>query len=256
MSASSISRRQWLSTIVTAVTLRAAAGADTTGDAITIVAIVYPALPGAADVRDGIRLGQQESARAAQLLGRSCDVRWAAEADRDALARASALVVAMPPAAAAAAALARNAQGVPVLVISDTAALPSEPLLFVVSTGARNGDGPLDTGCEPAGVHAWEASLTRYGAGELNERFTRETGRPMSSAAWAAWAAVKASTEAALRAASSDAAAVARALRRLRFDAHKGRPLFFDQAQRLVQPMYRVAICGGKRTVTETRGPF
>ena len=46
----------------------------------------------------------------------------------------------------------------------------------------------------------WHASLERYGAGELNERYARRFGRRMSSTAWCGWAATKAVVEAALRA--------------------------------------------------------
>jgi hypothetical protein len=49
---------------------------------------------------------------------------------------------------------------------------------------------------------------------------------------------VKAIAEAALHAESIAPADVADALRVLRFDGHKGEPLYFDDEQRLVQPLY------------------
>ena len=63
-------------------------------------------------------------------------------------------------------------------------------------------------------------------------------GHPMTADAWCGWVAVKAIVEAALRAQSLAPADVADALRVLRFDGHKGQPLYFDEAQRLVQPTY------------------
>jgi hypothetical protein len=93
-------------------------------------------------------------------------------------------------------------------------------------------------------VIEWHASLSRYGASELNDRFRKETGRGMAADAWLAWFAVKAVVESALRQSSGcDAFAAAR------FDGHKGRPLFFDPATLVLrQPLYVVA---GDRVVDE-----
>jgi hypothetical protein len=60
----------------------------------------------------------------------------------------------------------------------------------------------------------------------------------MTADAWCGWVAVKAIAEAALRARSLAPADVADALRALRFDGHKGQPLYFDARQQLVQPTY------------------
>ena len=61
----------------------------------------------------------------------------------------------------------------------------------------------------------------------------------MSSRAYAGWVAVKALLESALRARGrGDRSA---SLARLRFDGHKGRPLFFDPQTRILrQPTYIV----------------
>jgi hypothetical protein len=88
------------------------------------------------------------------------------------------------------------------------------------------------------GRREWGPDLERFGAGELNERFRGQTGRPMTADAWCGWVAMKAIAEAALHARSTAPADVADALRVLRFDGHKGEPLYFDDRLRLVQPVY------------------
>jgi len=84
----------------------------------------------------------------------------------------------------------------------------------------------------------WQSDLQRFGAGELNERFRRQAGRPMTADAWCGWVAMKAIAEASLHARSTAPGDVADALRVLRFDGHKGEPLYFDDRLRLVQPVY------------------
>jgi len=79
------------------------------------------------------------------------------------------------------------------------------------------------------GKVAWHPRLTRFGAGELNERFRRETGHAMDEAAWLGWIAVKIAAESALR---------RRDLASVRVDGHKGVPLRFDANRNLVQPLY------------------
>ena len=94
------------------------------------------------------------------------------------------------------------------------------------------------------GASLWLPSLERYGAAQLNERFTTRFGEPMTAPAWAGWVAVKIALEASLRARSTDAAALAGALLApgMRFDGHKGRALSFRQADhQLVQPLYSAA---------------
>ncbi len=90
-------------------------------------------------------------------------------------------------------------------------------------------------------VVAWDASLARFGADTLNERFHTRFGRAMTADAWCAWMAVKALWESALRAKSGDARRVGEYLSRetTQFDGHKGRPLSFrgwDHQMR--QPLY------------------
>lgn len=88
----------------------------------------------------------------------------------------------------------------------------------------------------------WHGGLTRYGAAQLNERFRRRFGTEPAAPEWAAWFAVKALWETALQVGTTDAEQLAAALEsdRLRFDGHKGQPLWFGRADhQLRQPLYR-----------------
>ena len=97
-------------------------------------------------------------------------------------------------------------------------------------------------------IAAWHPSLVRYGAGELNERFTRAFHEPMTEGAWAGWAAVKAIVEAALRATAANPCGD---LAALRFDAHKGALLTFQRGD-LRQPLYVIdRTPAGGRVVAE-----
>lgn len=78
----------------------------------------------------------------------------------------------------------------------------------------------------------WHPSLAAPGAAALNARFLRQTGSPMDAAAWHGWMAVKVAFEVALRGDEADLLA-------LRFDGHKGEPLYFSEDGHLVQPTVR-----------------
>jgi hypothetical protein len=94
----------------------------------------------------------------------------------------------------------------------------------------------------PAGskIVLWDSRLEKYGAAQLNDRFTEFADRPMDGSAWAGWVAVKIAWESFLRAPNSmvswltsDAA---------QFDGHKGSPLSFRRWDgQLRQPLYAVA---------------
>jgi len=102
-------------------------------------------------------------------------------------------------------------------------------------------------GRAPPGASLWLPDLDRYGAAQLNERFTARFGEPMTGPAWAGWMAVKIALEASLRARSTDPAALAAALLApgMRFDGHKGRALSFRRADhQLVQPLYAAGSAG------------
>lgn len=89
----------------------------------------------------------------------------------------------------------------------------------------------------------WHGALYRYGATQLNDRFTRRFDVPMDEHAWAAWMAVKILAEAGLRARDDSPGALSEWLSRagVRFDGHKGEPLAFDRRRRLIHPLYRLA---------------
>lgn len=89
----------------------------------------------------------------------------------------------------------------------------------------------------------WHGALTRYGATQLNERFTRRFGTGMDEHAWAAWISVKILAEAVLRARPDAAGGLADWLLdgRARFDGHKGAPLAFHAGGHLIQPLYRLS---------------
>jgi hypothetical protein len=79
----------------------------------------------------------------------------------------------------------------------------------------------------------WHASLSRFGARELNARFAARFDRPMDSRSWLGWMAVRASVEAALRGSGDLRAGLAL----LRLDGHKGTALRFDADGFLRQPL-------------------
>lgn len=94
-----------------------------------------------------------------------------------------------------------------------------------------------------AEVAAWDATLERFGADQLNERFARWANREMDEWAWSGWLATKAVWEAALRARSHAPGAIAAAMAsaRAQLDGHKGVQLVFDRAtHELRQPLYVV----------------
>lgn len=86
----------------------------------------------------------------------------------------------------------------------------------------------------------WHMSLERYSARELNGRFRRRFEQPLDGAAWAAWAAVKIVTEAAVRAGSLEVQSILDFVEsRLAFDGHKGSALSLRESDReLGQPLY------------------
>jgi len=84
-------------------------------------------------------------------------------------------------------------------------------------------------GSEGLVASAWHWTWERHGAPQLNQRFERQAGRPMQDADWAAWAAVKAIVEAAVRTESTALVPVAVYLRGadLALDVYKGAPASF-----------------------------
>ncbi len=76
---------------------------------------------------------------------------------------------------------------------------------------------------------AWSWAWERHGAPQLNSRFRKRAKRDMTDRDWAAWAAVKALVEAALRTESADFEALVDYLRgtQIVIDGFKGNPMSF-----------------------------
>lgn len=103
----------------------------------------------------------------------------------------------------------------------------------------------------------WHPSLERFGAAQLNDRFRARFAAGMDGPAWAGWMAVKVLWEAALRARSTQPAALRAYLVRgdTRFDGHKGWPLSFRAWDRqLRQPLYRLDAAGKVAGEVPARG--
>ena len=77
----------------------------------------------------------------------------------------------------------------------------------------------------------WHASLDRFGAEQLNDRF-RAAGFEIDDPLWLGWFAVKLLWEAGVR---------DRSARAMSFDGHRGVPLHFNDAGVLVQPAYTLS---------------
>ena len=114
---------------------------------------------------------------------------------------------------------------IPTIALSAPTVRPAARCVFVVANKNPN-------------AVAWHSSLTKFGASELNERYRRATGRPMTDSAWKGWYAVKAIAESAMRGGDDDRCA---ALGALEADGHKGEPLAFDTVTHVLkQPLYLI----------------
>jgi ABC-type branched-subunit amino acid transport system substrate-binding protein len=89
-------------------------------------------------------------------------------------------------------------------------------------------------------IVGWHRDLVRFSASELNGRFRQRFARPLAETSWAAWAALKMSGEALVRAGARDGAALRQYLGSAPpFDGHKGTALTFRPwDQQLRQPVY------------------
>jgi putative membrane protein len=175
----------------------------------------------------GVRLGAIESEHAAELLGFNFR-----------------LVHSGPATARVSRAAPADAM-IPVVAMTGP---PSGPCMFVTTSATAQRAAHAYAKAQALGDYAvadWHRAFTRYGAAQLNERFEREFGRPMTAEAWHGWVAVKAIFEAAQR---GDDICVE--LARLRFDGHKGRALRFDaQTRTLIHPALIVHAAKGKEIV-------
>jgi hypothetical protein len=129
------------------------------------------------------------------------------------------------------------------LILGSAAASPRRdvPVIRVICDSEPGDDGSFTLApCAGDGREAWQPTLDRFGAGQLNDRFRAATGAPMTGDAWLGWFAFKVLVESAVRIDSSNPE---RLLRHLAdpatlFDGHKGAPLRFGDGRRLVQPTY------------------
>jgi hypothetical protein len=167
----------------------------------------------------GVTLAVEEARRAAELLGSGFEL---VSPDRG---------------ASAAVGPGTDASAIPYLVAAPPSGAPSRPRIFHVASSPKRRSGALAQG-KGARVVDWHPDLHRFGAEQLNQRFTARFGVPMGEEDWHAWMAVKIAAELALRNPEGDPAA---ALPGLSFDGHKGVPLYFDaEDHHLVQPVYLV----------------
>ena len=105
---------------------------------------------------------------------------------------------------------------------------------------------------DSARLVAWDSSLERFGAAQLNERYRKRFSSAMDEHAWAGWMAIKILVDAVLKIGSTDRCALERYLlsKDGRFDGHKGVPLFFDPRTReLVQPLFAMRGSGEPEVV-------
>ena len=209
-------RRHFLATSTVMIVQRSLVAAQS---ARTITIAAEPLEP-LGDYGLGVRLGASEAERAAMLLGH----RFA--------------IVHSGPAMARVAGVAPARTDIPVVAMRGVS---GGPCVFVTET-------PVDAEAVPDGavMADWHPEFRRYGAGELNERFERAYGKPMTAPAWHGWIAVKAIVEAALR--GEDLCAE---LARLRFDGHKGRALTFDPVSRRLRHPALVITKAGDKTIIE-----
>ncbi len=91
---------------------------------------------------------------------------------------------------------------------------------------------------EPPEVRAWHPAFLKYAARDLNKRYLKTYGQPMSDAAWAGWAAARMLGDAAVREQSTAPETLLAHLReRLSFDGQKGVSMSFRGNGQLLQPL-------------------
>ncbi len=91
----------------------------------------------------------------------------------------------------------------------------------------------------------WDPGLTRYGAGQLNDRFRAATGTAMGASEWAGWLAIKIIWEASVRVAQGEGMTGWLTSESAGFDGHKGERLSFRSWDgQLRQPLFVPARAG------------
>ena len=189
------------------------------------------------EVALGLAFGAAEADRSARLFG------WRVEriaVTADSLSR---LPVGAVDAIILDTAITRLPHGIPVLALGCDVA-ESERVFRLTPCGPDR----------DSNVVVWDASLERFGAEQLNDRYRGVTGAEMNGEAWTGWFAMKALVESMLRVRSRDPERILRYLESAnsQFDGHKGTPLSFDRRRQLRQPLYVVQRThGGARVVRE-----
>jgi PQQ-dependent catabolism-associated beta-propeller protein len=215
----------------------------------------------------GIEMGAEEAARAAELLGHRISleprtgVSWS---DLPTLVEGgtSAIITGIGTGIGPGDSMPAFRGGVPapatIDVLGEDDADAGCDWVFHIAPGrarrdaARAASDSSGTHAGDSSVVAWDPTLEKYGAAQLNARYRARTGRDMDEAAWCGWTAAKVVTDAALRLVSGGASTATAeerrrfahellpdALRRGRFDAHKGQVLTFAPCtQRLRQPVW------------------
>jgi len=210
----------------------------------------------AASIEHGVRLGAAEAEQTAALFGGDVvlfeqPAGGNAERSAEKLLGTSKVQILIGLAAQDADVLSRFAESHRVVffnVVSRAPALRAacRRYTFHVEAGDSMYANALMSARSPGNAHValWSPSLSRYGASQINDRYRVKYDTPMDAGAWAGWVAVKIASEAALRARSSNPAAILSYLEAptTTFDGHKGWPLSFRRTDhQLRQPLYVVS---------------
>lgn len=90
-------------------------------------------------------------------------------------------------------------------------------------------------------AQAWHPKFRKYAAAQLNKRYHSSAGKPMSDIAWAAWAAVKLTSDTVARTASAAGSEILNSVKTdLAFDGQKGIDMSFRNTGQLRQPLLLV----------------
>lgn len=227
---------------------------------LRIVALVPP---GEAALRDGLVFGAEEAARSARLFG------WRVE------------VSMLDPQAAGNASGAEGGSHALVIAGSDTLcrmyAGQADIPTITVACGADDVRARRAASCESHVFHvspsdamrsaalaaaadggpgvrtvAWDSTLERFGAAQVNDRFRARFGRGAAESEWAAWLAVKVLAESAMRARSTAPRSLRAQLAAATIDGHKGLPLSFRAWDgQLRQPLYVIGESPAQRAPRE-----
>ena len=220
----------------------------------------------AAAVMNGVRLGAAEAKQTARLFGSDLDLYESGGAGTQSVVQAATSLVSL-----------RHIQVLVGTVASDADALSryaeTSGILFLNAASRRSS---LRAACRRNTFHIeasdgmyanaarsgradsvvlWDASLQRFGASQLNDRYRTMFKSGMSGSAWAGWAAIKVVAEAAMRARSAEPGRLRAYLEApgTQFDGHKGWPLSFRPADhQLRQPLY-IVVAGNQNGATRSR---